>query len=431
MKAATSLPRKFSPSPMPTTSGELRRAATTRQGSAASIATRVNAPSSRRQTFCIAVVRSTPDSTSRSRRWAATSVSVSEVISTPAASSSPRSVAKFSRMPLCTTATRPCEPMCGWALRSVGAPWVAQRVCPMPVVEDGSGFSASAFSRLASLPAFLSLTSDPRVDEGDPGGVVAAVLEPSQTLDDHALGLLLTDVPDDSAHGREVYRQGVTGRPGRSARAAVQQSPACPTSRRRPPAHPRAPRPRRTSSSSEPPGRRWPRPPRRSLTPDEIARLRGLGDALDLREIEQVYLPLSRLLSPVRRGRLAAAPRAGGVPAPRHAAAHAVRDRPRRVGRRRQVDDRARAAADAGPLARAPQRRARHDRRLPAPQRRARAARHPAPQGLPRVLRPQGAAEVRHRHQVRLATRSRPRPTPTSSTTSSRTRRSSSSAPTS
>ncbi|MDT0185598.1 type I pantothenate kinase [Microbacterium sp. ARD31] len=33
------------------------------------------------------------------------------------------------------------------------------------------------------------------------------------------------------------------------------------------------------------------------LTPDEIARLRGLGDALDLREIEQVYLPLSRLLS--------------------------------------------------------------------------------------------------------------------------------------
>ncbi|WP_374457204.1 type I pantothenate kinase [Nocardioides sp.] len=34
-----------------------------------------------------------------------------------------------------------------------------------------------------------------------------------------------------------------------------------------------------------------------SLTPEEIVRLRGLGDALDLREIEQVYLPLSRLLS--------------------------------------------------------------------------------------------------------------------------------------
>ena len=34
-----------------------------------------------------------------------------------------------------------------------------------------------------------------------------------------------------------------------------------------------------------------------TLTPDEVARLRGLGDQLDLREIEQVYLPLSRLLS--------------------------------------------------------------------------------------------------------------------------------------
>ncbi len=33
------------------------------------------------------------------------------------------------------------------------------------------------------------------------------------------------------------------------------------------------------------------------LTAEEIHRLRGLGDQLDLREIEEVYLPLSRLLS--------------------------------------------------------------------------------------------------------------------------------------
>lgn len=36
---------------------------------------------------------------------------------------------------------------------------------------------------------------------------------------------------------------------------------------------------------------------RSPLSPDEITRLRGLGEALDLDEIEQVYLPLSRLLS--------------------------------------------------------------------------------------------------------------------------------------
>ena len=33
------------------------------------------------------------------------------------------------------------------------------------------------------------------------------------------------------------------------------------------------------------------------LTQEEIARLRGLGDSLDLDEVQQVYLPLSRLLS--------------------------------------------------------------------------------------------------------------------------------------
>ncbi len=33
------------------------------------------------------------------------------------------------------------------------------------------------------------------------------------------------------------------------------------------------------------------------LTPEEIARLRGFGDSLDLDEVQQVYLPLSRLLS--------------------------------------------------------------------------------------------------------------------------------------
>lgn len=33
------------------------------------------------------------------------------------------------------------------------------------------------------------------------------------------------------------------------------------------------------------------------LTAEEIANLRGLGDALDLREVEEVYLPISRLLS--------------------------------------------------------------------------------------------------------------------------------------
>ena len=34
-----------------------------------------------------------------------------------------------------------------------------------------------------------------------------------------------------------------------------------------------------------------------SLSDDDITRLRGLGDRLDLAEVEEVYLPLSRLLN--------------------------------------------------------------------------------------------------------------------------------------
>ena len=156
------------------------------------------------------------------------------------------------------------------------------------------------------------------------------------------------------------------------------------------------------------------------LSAEEVERLRGFGEALDLDEVRQVYLPLSRLLS-LRVRRPTAAPQAGGVPPASAAAAYAVRDRARRLRRRRQVDDRPAAAADARPLARPPPRRAGHHRRLPLPQRRARTPRHHAPQGFPGVLRPPGAAPVRHRDQVRPRRGRPPRSTPTWSTTSSRT----------
>ena len=57
-------------------------------------------------------------------------------------------------MPLCTIAMRPEQSRCGWEFLSVGAPWVAQRVCAMPAVPTRlavSQRSASADTRPAHL----------------------------------------------------------------------------------------------------------------------------------------------------------------------------------------------------------------------------------------------------------------------------------------
>ena len=170
MNAATSLARKFSPSPRPTTSGELRRAPTTASGSLVSTATSVNAPSSRWQTARMAVASAPPrgaplpfapgpEDISSSSRCATSSVSVWEVSSWPPVSSSARSAAKFSMMPLCTTARRPAQSVCGCAFGSVGGPWVAQRVWPRPTVPGIGGPCSSADFRLPSLPARLTQAS--------------------------------------------------------------------------------------------------------------------------------------------------------------------------------------------------------------------------------------------------------------------------------
>ena len=51
----------------------------------------------------------------------------------PVSTSLSRSSVQFSTMPLSTMCTRSEVSQCGWAFASVTRPWVAQRVCPMPV----------------------------------------------------------------------------------------------------------------------------------------------------------------------------------------------------------------------------------------------------------------------------------------------------------
>ena len=100
-------------------------------------------------------------------------------------------------MPLCTTASRSVA--CGCALLSVGLPWVAQRVWPMPMV-PASGSRCSRASRLRSLPSARRRVSAPRFERGDAGGIVAAVFEPLERIDELARDRLTAENSDDAAH---------------------------------------------------------------------------------------------------------------------------------------------------------------------------------------------------------------------------------------
>ena len=153
----------------------------------------------------------------RATRCTATSLSVSLANSTPSASSSARRMAKFSMIPLWTTANLPAASRCGWALRSVGLPWVAHRVWPTPVppTSAAGSVSASASSRFASRPARLRTVIPPWPSSNcDSRRVVTAVFHPAQRVDHDVAGRAIPDVADDSTHGytRVVQRRSAAAR---------------------------------------------------------------------------------------------------------------------------------------------------------------------------------------------------------------------------
>ena len=84
----------------------------------------------------------------------------------PFFSSSSRSSRKFSMMPLCTTASRSVA--CGWALLSVGLPWVAQRVWPMPMVPCSGSFRSRVF-QVAQLAFGAAARQRAVLERGHPG----------------------------------------------------------------------------------------------------------------------------------------------------------------------------------------------------------------------------------------------------------------------
>ena len=201
MKPATSLHRNASPSPTPTTSGEFSRAPTTRPGASACTATRVNAPSRRRQTRRMASARSAPAAVnSRPIRCATTSVSVSLASSTPALA---QLVAQRGEV-LDDAVVHDRDSAGGVEVRvrvGVGGPAVRG---PAGVAEPEAGcrqrVQVQFLLQVGELAGLLAAGQFAVGDDGHAGRVVAAVLEAAQPLEDDLEGRLVTHIPNDSAH---------------------------------------------------------------------------------------------------------------------------------------------------------------------------------------------------------------------------------------
>ena len=105
-------------------------------------------------------------------------------------------------MPLCTTASRSVA--CGCALLSVGLPWVAQRVWPMPIVplerlalQLGFEIAQLALGAPARQPAAFQ--------RRDAGGVIAAIFEALERIDELHRDRLTAENADNSAHPVSSY----------------------------------------------------------------------------------------------------------------------------------------------------------------------------------------------------------------------------------
>ena len=102
-------------------------------------------------------------------------------------------------MPLCTTASRSVA--CGCALLSVGRPWVAQRVWPMPMVPV-SGSRCELGLEIAQLALGAPARQPAAFQRGDAGGVIAAIFQALERIDQLRRDRLAAENADNSAHAQ-------------------------------------------------------------------------------------------------------------------------------------------------------------------------------------------------------------------------------------
>ena len=213
--AIASEPTYIAPSPKPMASGEPRRAPIKKSFSPANRKASAKAPRSRGNAAFTASTGEAPRFISSVTRCAMTSVSVSVENFAPLPSSSRRNSLKFSIMPLCTTA----ELFGGMRMRVVlGRPAVRR---PAGVADaDRAGERLEPELLLEILE--LALGAAPRqlavFERGDARGIVAAIFQALERIDELRRRRFSADDSDNAAHPRGCFPQNGVQRRNPSAR---------------------------------------------------------------------------------------------------------------------------------------------------------------------------------------------------------------------
>ena len=269
-------------------------------------------------------------------------------------------------------------------------PFAASRTAEVAVASSSSTRSAAATARASATAAPRARTPSSLIEpsgaevahEAQHGALARRGERPAARahVGDQQMDGVRTDVEDSEAHGLRVSRahdrRGRFASGRRATRHPLTRYDERDVRRRRAsmPGR-RHSRSRSTARSTAPSGRGWPPAWRSRSTETEIVQIRGLGDRLDMAEVARGVPAAVAAAVAVRRDRPS-----GSAPTRARSSREPDTTTPFVVGvaglgRRRQVHDRAPAARAHEPLAGHAAGRAGHDRRLPLPERRARAPR--------------------------------------------------------
>ena len=95
---------------------------------------------------------------------------------------------------------------CGWLFTSLGSPWVAHRVCPMPQELSAQGlYGQFAGAGHSSLPLLLTTRMPPSWASATPAESYPRYSSFLQTIQQHILCAALSSITYDAAHTKHLH----------------------------------------------------------------------------------------------------------------------------------------------------------------------------------------------------------------------------------